>query len=209
MQSGLVCEQGNLYKQFGIIIITAAKEAGNGDHGAIGSMMQTSEMVFFCFGRDELDFVFKGNVFADIYCDQASFSFLYYIDFGKIHCQQGRHILAVCAEGCPDCLQMGDPQVKVSDLFVQKAFQVFGGAVLHEILYDWDGDFQLPEQQNGFQYGALVVIIAAVSVFRVDRGRPEQAYLIIPHQCFFVYAMECGELSDGKRLVCAHFSVSC
>ena len=104
MQSNLVCEQGNLYKQFGIIIKIASKEAGNGDHGAIGGMMQASEMVLFCFGRDKLNFVFKGSIFADIYCDEAAFFFLYYVDFGKIHCQQGRHILTVRAEGCPNCL---------------------------------------------------------------------------------------------------------
>jgi hypothetical protein len=85
-------------------------------------MMQASKMVFFCFGCDKLNFLFKGNVFADIYCNQAAFFFFYYTDPGKIHCQQGSHILAVCAEGCPDCLQMGDPQVKVSYLFIQKVF---------------------------------------------------------------------------------------
>lgn len=49
MQSGLICEHGNLYKQFRIIIKITAKEAGNRDHGTIGGMMQASKMVFFCF----------------------------------------------------------------------------------------------------------------------------------------------------------------
>ena len=168
-----VCEQGDLNEQFGIIVKIAADEAGDGDHGAIGGMVQASETVFFRFGRDELHFLFVGSVFADFHSDQAALFFLDYADFGEVHCQQGGHVPAVSGEGCPEGLQMGDPQVQVGHLLVQEFFQVFGGAVFHEILYHGDGDFQLSEQKDGFQHGALVVIVAAVSVFRVDGGGAE------------------------------------
>lgn len=39
VQDLLVCEQGNLYEQSGIIIKITVKEAGNGDHRTIGSIL--------------------------------------------------------------------------------------------------------------------------------------------------------------------------
>ncbi len=73
-----------------------------------------------------------------------------------------------------------------------------GRTVFHEVLDLRDGYVQFPEQEDCFQYGALVVIIAAISIFQIDGGRLEQTDLIIPHQRFFVYAMERCELPDGK-----------
>lgn len=48
----------------------------------------------------------------------AAFSFFYYADLREVHYQQDSHILAVCAEGFPDGLQMGDLKVKVSYFFL-------------------------------------------------------------------------------------------
>ncbi len=73
-----------------------------------------------------------------------------------------------------------------------------GRTVFHEVLNLRDGYVQLPEQEDGFQYGALVIIITAVSIFRMDGSRFEEAGLIIPHQRFFVYAVKRCELPDGK-----------
>ncbi len=41
-----VCEQGNLYEQFGIIVKIAADEAGDGDYGAIGAWCRRPRRYF-------------------------------------------------------------------------------------------------------------------------------------------------------------------
>ena len=91
--------------------------------------------------------------------------------------------------------------VKVCYFFFQKAFHAACGPIFHEILYFADGHIQFPQQQDGFQDRALVVIIAAVSVFGVDESRLKQSNLIIPHKRLLVDAVHGRKLADGQELV--------
>lgn len=76
---------------------------------------------------------------------------------------------------------------------------MFGRTIFHKILDLLDGYVQFPQKQDRLQHGALVIVIAAVAVDRVDGGRPEQADLVIPHERLFVDAMKSGELADGEQ----------
>ena len=103
---------------------------------------------------------------------------------------------------------MGDAAVQLREPFSQKALQIGSRTLLHERLDLADGKVQFAQQQDGFQQGALMVVIIAVPIFRVDRRRPEQADLIIPHQGFFVDPMQGRKLADGKQSAFfIHFSI--
>ena len=52
MKIRLAGQERNLDKESGILVIFAGKQAGDGDHGAIGGIMESSQPVFFCFGGD-------------------------------------------------------------------------------------------------------------------------------------------------------------
>ena len=68
---------------------------------------------------------------------------------------------------------------------------------------------EFAQEQDRLQYGTLVVAVAAIPVFGIDGSRLEQPDLVVPHQCLFVDAVECGELPDGQQFVFfTHFFVS-
>ena len=97
---------------------------------------------------------------------------------------------------------MGNAQIKVGYFIFHKAFQAGRGTIFHEIMYFLDGNVQFPEQEDCFQNGALIIVIAAVSVFGIDGGGLKQSDFIIPHQCFFIDSMHGGKLADCKKFVC-------
>ena len=72
---------------------------------------------------------------------------------------------------------------------------------MHKSLNFLEGDIQLPKEENGFQDGALMVAVAAVSIGRVDGRRLEQTDFVVPHQGLFVDAVKGRELSDCQKLV--------
>ena len=51
------------------------------------------------------------------------------------------------------------------------------------------------------QNGALIIVIAAVSVFGIDGGGLKQSDFIIPHQCFFIDSMHGSKLADCEKFV--------
>lgn len=61
-----------------------------------------------------------------------------------------------------------------------------------------DGNIQFSQQQYGFQYGALVVVITPAAFVRIDEGGRKQPDFIVSHQSFFVDAVQCRKLADGK-----------
>lgn len=122
MHPGFTGEEGHFNKEPGVIVKIAALQAGNGNHGAVGSIMEAAQMVFFRFGCDQLHFLLKGDVFADLHCDQTARFPFYDADLGQIHGQQGIHILTVGTQGGSDRLQVGHLAVKICYFFIQKAF---------------------------------------------------------------------------------------
>ena len=51
-----------------------------------------------------------------------------------------------------------------------------------------------------------MVVVAAVAVFGVDGGGFEESDFVVPHQGFFVDAVQRGKLSDGEEFVLSvHF----
>ena len=58
--------------------------------------------------------------------------------------------------------------------------------VPHEFLYLCYGYVQLPQQQDSFQDGTLVIAVTAVAVFGVDGGGLKQADLVVPQQSFLL-----------------------
>ena len=118
----LAGQERNLDKESGILVIFAGKQAGDGDHGAIGGIMESSQPVFFCFGGDQFHFLLEGGFPVDGDRDQTARFPLYDADLGQIHRQQGGHVPVVGAQGGADCLQVGNAQVKLRDLVFQQAF---------------------------------------------------------------------------------------
>ena len=62
-----------------------------------------------------------------------------------------------------------------------------------------DGHIQFPQQQDGFEDRALMVIVVAVSIFGVDNGRFEQPDFIIPHKGLFVDSVHGCKLTDCEK----------
>ena len=92
MQPGLVWEKRNLNKKPGVIVKAAVQQVSNGEHGAIGGLVETAKPVFLGLGGDQLHFLFKGGISVHVHSDQAAFLFFHNADLGQIHGQQGLHI---------------------------------------------------------------------------------------------------------------------
>ena len=59
-----------------------------------------------------------------------------------------------------------------------------------------DGHIQFPQQQDCLKYGTLMIAVETVSILGIDEGRLEQSDFIVPHQGFFVDAMQDRKLAD-------------
>lgn len=46
-----------------------------------------------------------------------------------------------------------------------------------------------------------MVAVAAVAVFGIDSGGLKQTDFIVPHQSFFVDAVQFGKLTDGEQFI--------
>ena len=68
---------------------------------------------------------------------------------------------------------------------------------------------QSPVKQDVLETVHLGGAIVAVAVLCIFGGGFKKAGLVVPHQCLFVDAVECGELTDGQKFIFfTHFFVS-
>ena len=100
-------------------------------------------------------------------------------------------------QGVADFLQAADLPLHSGNFFREQAPQLPGGTVGQKGFDLRDGDLQSPQHQDGFQPGALAVAVISVAVLP-HKGGGEQSHLVVPHQCFFVDAVDGGKLSDGE-----------
>ena len=82
MKPGLIRKERDFNKKFGLIVIVALLQAGNGNHRTVGSFMKPAEMVFLRLGRNQFHLLFKGGILAYIHGDQAPHLLFNDADFG-------------------------------------------------------------------------------------------------------------------------------
>ena len=207
VQSGLLNRKRNLNKHFGVIFKFTIIQAFHRDHRPIGGVVQAAKLVFFRLVSNQIHQLIKREVLVHVNGNQTALFFLDNADFRQIHFQQRQHILAMIVQRFPHCFQMRQIPVQIGYFFLQKLFHAGGRTILHKYPDFVNGHIQLPQQQNGFQDGTLIITVIPVSVPGMDSCRVKQANFIIPHQRFLVDAVEGRKLTDGEQFTFfLHFS---
>lgn len=80
MQAASLAKPWNFNEKSGVTVEISIKQAGDGDHGAVGGIMEAAKPVSGCFGGDQLYFPFKCNIFVYTYCYQTLLFFFYDTD---------------------------------------------------------------------------------------------------------------------------------